>query len=534
MSQFTFKRMPPARESAERETAHRESDAPGPGFVPVPGLLGGEGASLRRSTGTDVLGGSAVPDTVERELRSRRGRGAPLPSEIAGPLGAHFGTDLSDVRVHADERAGVLARSVEATAFTHGNDIYFAPGAYEPGGANGQRVLAHELSHVAAQRSGADRGSGGGLTVGRADDPAEAAADRSADRALAALRRTPAGPGSAPAGSAAQRHDPDRDVVPAGADELRRKWPWQSKSKGTAPSTDSAGPSTDAPVAASEYPKTATIGSEQVQVNSAAEEQEADRIVTDLKKTYGLDLSSATTITGIKKQYKNVPSSVTDLLQASVWTMLELRALSEAATYYAPILGSQRDESTLAASVQGVTTVGKLKNAIDSNRATGELDTSTLGEYFSGEKNLGLFDAGTNYQDKNFVRKGSKKTDVQTSLTATAIHEMAHALVAPLQLSNFVNAIDYWADRNTKSGKWFVEKPPTSYGKTNANEDLCESVALFFINRATLKKKCPKREAFIAKVVSGWKPEKKEELVTTAVSAPGTEPATVPTEEGAK
>lgn len=521
-----FKRMAHAHEAAEPVDPQSqpvvEDPAPDLGFVPVSGLIGGDGPNLRRSAPEDVLGGSAVPDTVTQELRGRRGGGAPLPGEIAGPLGEHFGTDLSDVRVHADPRAGVLARSIESAAFTHGNDIYFAPGAYQPGNQDGQRMLAHELSHVAAQRSGADSGGGSGLTVGRADDPAEAAADRSADRAMTALRRTA---GESAAANDAHQHSAGCGHGDAGIGALRRKWPWQSKSK----AKDGSGASTTGVTATvSEYPKSVAIGTEQVQVGSVEEEQEADRIVTELKDTYGLDLSSATTIAGIKKQYTNVPGTVTTQLQASVWSIQELRALSESASFYAPILGSKRDESTLSDSVQGVTTIGKLKNAIDANKDTGELDSSTLGEYFSGDKNLGLFNAGTNYEDKNFVRKGQKKTDVQTSLTATAIHEMAHALVAPLQLSNFVNAMDYWADRNTKSGKWRTEKPPTSYGKTNANEDLCESVALFVINRDTLKKKCPKREAFIAKVIAGWKPAQKTELVTATVSSPGTESMSVP------
>ncbi len=85
-----------------------------------------------------------------------------------------------------------MARSVQATAFTHGNDIYFAPGAYQPSSDTGRRTIAHELSHVAAQRAGTDAAPRGRLTVGRSDDPAEAAADRSADRVLTALRRSTA------------------------------------------------------------------------------------------------------------------------------------------------------------------------------------------------------------------------------------------------------------------------------------------------------------------------------------------------------
>jgi hypothetical protein len=162
-------------------------------LAPAPSVLEGRDlVSLRRSARDDPLGGAVVPGPVATELRRGRGAGEPLPTPFADAMGGHFGMDLSAVRVHADPHAGQIARSVQAAAFTHGDDIYFAPGAYRPASGDGQRMLAHELSHIAAQRSGADTPGAGALTVGRADDPAESAADRSADRAMAALRRTPA------------------------------------------------------------------------------------------------------------------------------------------------------------------------------------------------------------------------------------------------------------------------------------------------------------------------------------------------------
>jgi hypothetical protein len=40
---------------------------------------------------------------------------------------------------------------MDAQAFTHGADIYFARGKYQPGTQNGQHLLAHELTHVVQQ-----------------------------------------------------------------------------------------------------------------------------------------------------------------------------------------------------------------------------------------------------------------------------------------------------------------------------------------------------------------------------------------------
>ena len=46
---------------------------------------------------------------------------------------------------------------------------------------------------------------------------------------------------------------------------------------------------------------------------------------------------------------------------------------------------------------------------------------------------------------------------------------------------------------------------------------------MFFINEPMLTKKCPKRAAFIKKVVASWKPEKKEAAIEQATNPTGTE-----------
>jgi hypothetical protein len=69
------------------------------------------------------------------------------------------GLDLSAVRVHTDRRAGDSARALGAAAYTVGNDVVFAPGAYAPGTAHGDRVLAHELAHVAQRARSGERGA---------------------------------------------------------------------------------------------------------------------------------------------------------------------------------------------------------------------------------------------------------------------------------------------------------------------------------------------------------------------------------------
>jgi hypothetical protein len=59
--------------------------------------------------------------------------------------------DFSRVRTHTDARAAEAARSINARAFTVGQDIFFGQGQYAPQTAGGRQLLAHELTHVMQQ-----------------------------------------------------------------------------------------------------------------------------------------------------------------------------------------------------------------------------------------------------------------------------------------------------------------------------------------------------------------------------------------------
>lgn len=181
-----------------RATAPQRNDdrtggaaASAPARVPLAGLVH-PSPTVRRSAQAvaDPLGGTAADDTVVDALRRRRGRGQPLPSDIATRMGQELGRDLSDVRVHTDREADALSRAVQAKAFTTGTDIYFTAGSYAPRSTAGQHLLAHELTHV-VQQSGAPRTPvQRTVTIGRADDPAEVEAERVATRVVRALQRS--------------------------------------------------------------------------------------------------------------------------------------------------------------------------------------------------------------------------------------------------------------------------------------------------------------------------------------------------------
>jgi hypothetical protein len=70
---------------------------------------------------------------------------------VMEPLFQH---DFSDVRVHSDPEAARSAKTLSARAFTIGRDMVFNEGEYSPGTAAGQKLLAHELTHVVQQERG--------------------------------------------------------------------------------------------------------------------------------------------------------------------------------------------------------------------------------------------------------------------------------------------------------------------------------------------------------------------------------------------
>jgi hypothetical protein len=77
--------------------------------------------------------------------------GQPLDADTQNFMGARFGHDFGQVRVHTDEKAAESAQSVNALAYTVGQDVVFGQGQYTPGTSEGKKLLAHELTHVVQQ-----------------------------------------------------------------------------------------------------------------------------------------------------------------------------------------------------------------------------------------------------------------------------------------------------------------------------------------------------------------------------------------------
>ena len=99
------------------------------------------------------FGGTSMPisSQMESQLQSMQGGGHAMPEGLRVQMEGSFGHDFSNVRLHTDSAAADMSRSINAKAFTHGNDIYFNQGQFQPNTTAGQHLIAHELTHTVQQ-----------------------------------------------------------------------------------------------------------------------------------------------------------------------------------------------------------------------------------------------------------------------------------------------------------------------------------------------------------------------------------------------
>ncbi|MDB4971532.1 MAG: hypothetical protein JWN44_7221 [Myxococcales bacterium] len=127
------------------------------------------------------------------------GSGSALQSDVRARMEGHVGADLGAVRLHTGGESQRAASGFGARAFTVGGDVHFGDGEYDPGTKEGDRLLAHELTHVVqGQRSGVQRkadGEGGEEEEGvsQPHEPAEKEADAVGDHVADALHGDPGG-----------------------------------------------------------------------------------------------------------------------------------------------------------------------------------------------------------------------------------------------------------------------------------------------------------------------------------------------------
>ncbi|MCU1283073.1 MAG: hypothetical protein JWM53_6619 [bacterium] len=115
----------------------------------------------RKESGAAAAGGGAAQAKIPKS------GGAALDTGVRKSMEGRLGADLANVKVHTGGDAAGAAEDLQARAFTVGEDVHFGAGQFAPGTKEGDRLLAHELTHVVqGQRSGiqrkADDGAHGG------------------------------------------------------------------------------------------------------------------------------------------------------------------------------------------------------------------------------------------------------------------------------------------------------------------------------------------------------------------------------------
>jgi|GEM_PF-4211681 len=102
----------------------------------------------RKESGMEA---GAISPGLQNHIDSLRGGGRPLDAASRAFFEPRFGADFSHVQIHDHAGAADSARSLNARAYTAGNDIAFGAGEYDPGEFASRRLLAHELVHVLQQ-----------------------------------------------------------------------------------------------------------------------------------------------------------------------------------------------------------------------------------------------------------------------------------------------------------------------------------------------------------------------------------------------
>ena len=106
-----------------------------------------DGETIQRRTENSDQGGS----DPEQASPAVQGQGAALPAAERAYFEPRLGRNLGEVRVHSGHDAAASAQSLNAQAYTLGDNVVFGPGRYAPGTPSGRSLIAHELAHVIQQ-----------------------------------------------------------------------------------------------------------------------------------------------------------------------------------------------------------------------------------------------------------------------------------------------------------------------------------------------------------------------------------------------
>jgi Domain of unknown function (DUF4157) len=188
-----------------------------------------ERLKLQRKTNSDHEQQNTFNSSlIEQATNSASGQA--LDPQVRATLEPQFGHSFADVRVFSDAQADRMARDVNATAFTVGQDMFFRDGEYNPESLQGRHLLAHELTHTIQQRGA--KHDGKALEISQASDASEIEADVASNNVITGQVAQVNTAATVSVAREAEHHhkagwidrlfglNPDRSFVEAGLDPL--------------------------------------------------------------------------------------------------------------------------------------------------------------------------------------------------------------------------------------------------------------------------------------------------------------------------
>ncbi|MBW1876961.1 MAG: DUF4157 domain-containing protein [Deltaproteobacteria bacterium] len=138
----------------------------------VAGLQGGGPLSSNQAM-TRLMRRAEALDTEAAAHEIASSSGQVLPQEHRERMEEAFEHDFTRVRVHTSGAAGRAAEALNAHAFALGSEIFFGTVEFKPGTPRGDRLLAHELTHVVQHDEGRLPSTSDGMEVSSPSDSHE-------------------------------------------------------------------------------------------------------------------------------------------------------------------------------------------------------------------------------------------------------------------------------------------------------------------------------------------------------------------------
>lgn len=118
----------------------------------------GEATAGEATAGETPVQAASMPGRQPRlepglanSIQALRRSGDAMPAPLRQFMEPRFGHDFARVRLHTGPDAAQLSSRLGARAFTVGRNVFFGRGEFDPQGATGRRLIAHELAHVVQQ-----------------------------------------------------------------------------------------------------------------------------------------------------------------------------------------------------------------------------------------------------------------------------------------------------------------------------------------------------------------------------------------------